>query len=300
MQISVVFEGCPDVEHTIVLQRLLGQGKFYVYHAKILNMEADFALKVFSKSPTKTRHYRQEKKFLSLLNHSNTISCVPILKHNLPYNMLLTEYSPNGDFFDFVTQGGMCNEKMVRTYFHQLMDGIEYLHAVGVAHLDIKLENLLLDKDYCLKIIDFDQAQSTEDDVMRSGGTDGYRAPEVIQKKCKDLPAADIYGAGVLLYAFALEELPFVEEKKENVKDTKTYSMFKNERENFWKEKEKYLGKVLNKEFKDLLSGMWEENTDLRLKVDDIKRTRWYNGEVYTMEELKYEVRSILGMIRGI
>lgn len=45
-----------------------------------------------------------------------------------------------------------------KRFFHQLMNGVEYLHNKGVAHRDLKPENLLLDERDNLKISDFGMA----------------------------------------------------------------------------------------------------------------------------------------------
>jgi len=77
------------------------------------------------------------------------------------------------------------DKKLCRTFFHQLIDGIEYLHSQNLAHMDLKLENLVLGDDFKLKIIDFDLAISLTDeknDQYGGAGTKNYRAPEVRAK----------------------------------------------------------------------------------------------------------------------
>lgn len=67
------------------------------------------------------------------------------------------EYAPNKDFFDALMEIKVkFDDTLVRTYFHQLVSGVEYLHSHGIAHLDLKLENLMLGENFELKIIDFD------------------------------------------------------------------------------------------------------------------------------------------------
>ena len=62
------------------------------------------------------------------------------------------EYAKHGDFFDaLITHRVPFNETLIRTYFHQLIDAMDALHSKGAAHLDIKLENLLIGDDYTLK-----------------------------------------------------------------------------------------------------------------------------------------------------
>jgi serine/threonine protein kinase len=46
--------------------------------------------------------------------------------------------------------------KLCRTIFYQVLSGINFMHTLGgVAHLDIKLENLVVDSSYIVKVIDF-------------------------------------------------------------------------------------------------------------------------------------------------
>jgi len=299
MQLSVIFSEFPDLEQTLVLQCVLGRGKYTVYHAKGISFEGDFALKVFSKNSSGSSHYSKEKNIISNLSHQNIINFVSIQEHSLPYELLATEYTPNGDFFDFVTQGGMQTEKLIRTYFHQLIEGVEYLHSMNIAHLDLKVENLLMDKAYCLKILDFDQAQDADDTEMVTGGTLGYRAPEVLNKACKNLKAADMYAIGVILYTFRTGEMPFSEAKDDRVKTTARYETFRDTNERFWRAKEKELQLSFGKELKELLNGLMEEDPEKRFTLYDVKRARWYNGEIYSQDELVYESETILAKIRG-
>lgn len=297
MQISMIFSQDPSIQHAITLHSILGEGKFSVYHAKITNFSgSDFALKVFPKNESGSSHFVKEKQFLSTLSHPNIISYISINQHTIPHYVLATEYTPNGDFFDFVTrqQSAVSNEKLMRTYFHQLIDGLEYLHAQGVAHLDLKLDNLLLDRDFNLKILDFDQAQFASDNQLRTGGTEGYRAPELINRKGQNLKAMDIYAAGVLLYTFMLGEMPFVEDKNKKVSRCALYEMFRDSREMFWREKAKVMRKAYSQELKELLTGMWEVDPAKRMRVEDVKRSKWYNKDVYDNKEQKRVVSMIL------
>mgnify|MGYP000844692162 CR=1 FL=1 len=66
----------------------------------------------------------------------------------------LLEYAEHGTFLEFVNNKPM-NESIVRFYFRQLLDGVRYMHQKGICHRDIKLENLLLDGHYNLKLSDF-------------------------------------------------------------------------------------------------------------------------------------------------
>ena len=63
-----------------------------------------------------------------------------------------------------------------------LINGVAYLHKYCIAHRDIKPENLVVDGDFCLKIIDFDMAMQVkgENEVVEGQcGTRGWMAPEM-------------------------------------------------------------------------------------------------------------------------
>ena len=67
----------------------------------------------------------------------------------------MLEYAGGGELFDYVAETGKFSEKVARTYFHQMMNGVHYMHERGYANRDIKPENLLLSNNFVLKIADF-------------------------------------------------------------------------------------------------------------------------------------------------
>lgn len=76
------------------------------------------------------------------------------------------EYCPNGDLFDMIKRTGKFSSGLTKHCFHQLLDGMEYLHSSrGVAHLDLKLENILIGKDLKIKLCDFGFAEETKGKV---------------------------------------------------------------------------------------------------------------------------------------
>ncbi len=69
-------------------------------------------------------------------------------------------------------------ERLTFHYFVQLMSGVKYLHDVGYAHRDLKLENLLLSKDGVLKIADFGVSKKLKFNPMKTCcGSPDYIAP---------------------------------------------------------------------------------------------------------------------------
>lgn len=98
-------------------------------------------------------------------------------------------------------QGGRMSAELVKSYMHQLIDGLDYCHAVGVVHRDLKPQNLLIDRQGTLKIADFGLARafciplrSYTHEVV----TLWYRAPEILLGQRKYGLGVDIWSVGTI------------------------------------------------------------------------------------------------------
>ena len=94
------------------------------------------------------------------------------------------------------------------------MSGVSYLHAKGVVHRDLKLENLLLDRNRNVIITDFGFANRFNDaraDLMATScGSPCYAAPELVVSDGKYVgTAVDVWSCGVILYAMLAGYLPY-------------------------------------------------------------------------------------------
>lgn len=127
------------------------------------------------------------------------------------------EFAPYGDFFmqkDIIQSHK--DEKLARTYFRQLIAGMEYLHSMEAFHLDLKLGNLLIGSDYSLKIADFDSAMIGKEAELRTWGTKNYRPLELRSGYCRYPDRVDIYSAGIILFLLRTGVYPYVEDMNQN------------------------------------------------------------------------------------
>jgi serine/threonine protein kinase len=101
---------------------------------------------------------------------------------------VVLELATGGDLFNYVfALNKGFPEPIARYYFRQLIDAIEFLHTNNVVHRDLKLENLLLDDDYNLKIADFGLSTTVESSygggvMFTRVGTQRYMPPEMLEK----------------------------------------------------------------------------------------------------------------------
>jgi len=140
---------------------------------------------------------------------------------------LVLEYVEGGALLTHVNElmqqnKGRVREDDARWYFQQLIVTLDYLHEKGVCHRDIKLENALIkarpdSKRHIIKVADLGFSRFGVIAQTLNIGTSVYQAPEVIvtPPPAADGPLgydgrkADIWSAGVLLYAMLTGTYPF-------------------------------------------------------------------------------------------
>lgn len=285
-----------DEQNFQVVQKL-GQGKFPVYLIHSDQYNQSFTMKVYPfKQGELNPRFVNEARF-SCLSHPNINPMLALQPDSQSYyqgkytniSFILSEYTPNKTFFEvFETFKITFDEKLARTYFHQLMSGVEYLHLNGVSHLDLKLENLLLGTDFTLKITDFDLSYKKSDKQICTTGTKFYRAPELINKKCTETENLDIYSAGIILFLFKTGGiLPHLEEGL--VYGVNLLKLLENDSQAFWDAHCKFQRKpcdFFDSDFKNLFQSMTALNPNKRATVQQIKASNWYNGPIYSDQEV--------------
>ena len=65
------------------------------------------------------------------------------------------ELITNGEFYDYVKNSGPFSERIARYYFKQILEGVRHIYDKGYCHRDLKLENMMIDNLFDIKIIDF-------------------------------------------------------------------------------------------------------------------------------------------------
>eukprot|EP00330_Aristerostoma_sp_ATCC50986_P004092 CAMPEP_0114588870 /NCGR_PEP_ID=MMETSP0125-20121206/11470_1 /TAXON_ID=485358 ORGANISM="Aristerostoma sp., Strain ATCC 50986" /NCGR_SAMPLE_ID=MMETSP0125 /ASSEMBLY_ACC=CAM_ASM_000245 /LENGTH=250 /DNA_ID=CAMNT_0001785493 /DNA_START=68 /DNA_END=820 /DNA_ORIENTATION=- len=131
------------------------------------------------------------------------------------FSCIHLEFAQYGDFYNLIESEILSkDDKLIRTYFQQLIKGLEYLHSNKIAHLDLKLDNILMGNDFRLKITDFGSSFNTEKDTQHLGdGTPNYRSNDVKSGTCCDPFADDIYSAGIILFMLKFHCFPYAEDQ---------------------------------------------------------------------------------------
>lgn len=132
------------------------------------------------------------------------------------------------DLFSTVMSGKMTRPEIF-CVFKQIVDGVDYLHSLGLAHRDLKLDNCVLMPNNTVKLIDFGTAvvfQYPEQKVCKTSGvvgSDPYLAPEVLSGKEYDPQRSDVWSVGIIFMCMMLRRFPW---KVPDVKQDASYRLY--------------------------------------------------------------------------
>ena len=120
----------------------------------------------------------------------------------------------------------MCRPE-IYCVFRQICDGVEYLHEIGLAHRDLKLDNCVMSSDNVVKLIDFGTATvfhypgKTHTPATGIVGSDPYLAPEVLNGDPYDPRKTDVWSVAIIFVCMILRRFPW------KIPDPKTDPSFK-------------------------------------------------------------------------
>lgn len=198
---------------------LIGHGGMgVVYKARQKNLDRLVALKILpretARDPAFAERFHREARTLARLNHPGIVAVYEFGEVDGCF-FLIMEYVDGADLRRVLQERRLTPAEALRIV-PVVCDALQYAHANGVVHRDIKPGNILLDRAGGVKIADFGIAKllGTEAvDVTLTGsqhsmGTLHYMAPEQVENPQAVDHRADIYSLGVVFYEMLTGELP--------------------------------------------------------------------------------------------
>merc|ERR1712042_395026 len=139
-------------------------------------------------------------------------------------------------YMDSLPKGTMMDPKLVQTYMYQMTKGILFCHQRRILHGDLKPQNLLIDKNGCIKIADFGLARAFGIPVRvytHEVVTLWYRAPEVLLGSPKYSCPIDIWSIGTI-FAEMVNKRPLFQGDSEIDQLFRIFRVLRTPNEDIW------------------------------------------------------------------
>ncbi|XP_042511194.1 RAF proto-oncogene serine/threonine-protein kinase isoform X2 [Macadamia integrifolia] len=193
----------------------IGQGSFGVVYRGIWN-GSDVAIKIYFANDYREGillDYKKEIGMMLGLRHPNVLLFMGAV-HSPERLAIVTEFLPRGSLFKTLQRNNLSLD--MRRRLRMALDvarGMNYLHNRNppIVHRDLKSSNLLVDKNWTVKVGDFGLSKlknATFLTAKSGGGTPQWMAPEVLRNEPSD-EKSDVFSFGVILWELMTESIPW-------------------------------------------------------------------------------------------
>lgn len=262
-----------------ILGELLGKGSYAkVKEGVDTTSWRRVAIKIINKRqlrrvPHGVESVEQEIQIQRSLSHPNCVRLLESFSNEEKGKLyIVLEYMSGGALQDLLDNS---NKKLplgqARSFFRDMIEGLQYTLESGILHRDIKPGNLMLSTEGTLKISDFGCAEYLETydgKNVKSQGSPAFQPPEIASGShvCSGTKV-DIWAAGVTLYFLVTGSYPF--------KGTTVYNLFANIASGEYE-----LSDRVNSQAADLIHHMLDPNFEERYSIEQIKSHEFWSMEI--------------------
>ncbi|KAE8611687.1 hypothetical protein XENTR_v10012558 [Xenopus tropicalis] len=244
-----------------VFHKVLGKGSFgKVLLAELKGKGEYFAIKALKKDVVliddDVECTMVEKRVLALAWENPFLTHIYCSFQTKEHLFFVMEFLNGGDLMFHIQDKGRFDLYRATFYASEIICGLQFLHSKGIIYRDLKLDNVMLDKDGHIKIADFGMCKENvygDNKASTFCGTPDYIAPEILQG-LKYTFSVDWWSFGVLLYEMLIGQSPFHGDDEDELfesirQDTPHYPRW------------------ITKESKDILERLFEREPTKRLGV---------------------------------
>ena len=200
---------------------LIGEGTFgKVYkgmNERTGELMAVKQLSIMDGSEEDVRGLQKEISVMWHLDHANIVRYLGTARSER-YLFIVLEYVSGGSIANMLQQFGPFDDKLVRRFTVQILEGVAYLHDKGILHRDIKGGNVLVTNEGVAKLADFGCSRqltqmctaSMEESLQAIRGSVPWMAPEVIKQSGQGL-TSDIWSVGATVIEMGTGKPPWPE-----------------------------------------------------------------------------------------
>ena len=300
-----------------IIKKELGQGtygKTYLVYNELENKK--YALKV-SKDPDlssfdreigalkkiiRPKNLNQKSYVINMIEHfEETIRATNLkskMREVISLKHIILDYFPNETLgYYFYNIDKSISEKYAKVILLKIAKGVNEIHDANLCHLDLKLNNILLDDYYNPIICDFGQSRPFSTNESIYSGTSGYQPPEMFIRKAFNGYKFDIFSLGTIFFEIFTGKKVFKDQeayfenvfrrKDKNYKDIWYQCIVENQLDKFLE----ISGiNAINKKIPDLFFKMVTNDVDKRILIDDVIRDPWFDEINKLSDEEKNEL----------
>ncbi|XP_037644623.1 PAS domain-containing serine/threonine-protein kinase [Sebastes umbrosus] len=209
----------------------------------------------------------QEIAILTRVQHHNIVKVLEVFENGSYFQMVMEKHGDGLDLFEFIDMQPRLDEPLASYIFRQLVAAVFYLRSKDILHRDIKDENIIIDKCFHIRLIDFGSAamMAPRKFFYNFCGTLEYCSPEVLQGNPYEGPELEMWSLGVLLYTLLFSENPFC--GVEEILDAKLKPPF-----------------PLSPDLHDMLCGLLHPDPTQRMTLDELLLQSWISQPISLAE----------------
>jgi len=305
-------------DENFITCELLGYGAYSkVVSAIEIISGKKYAIKIinsmYHNSKVKNKYLKRELDVLENIFHNNIIKYYNTgtflidNKQSLePHDCIILEFAENGSLFEYIiNEKRGFNEQISRVIFLQIINGLEKCHDEGIAHGDLKTENILFQNDWTIKLCDFGNSYKLDSKNvdLKDGTTKQYCAPEIYHGDKNEIidAKADIFSLGVILFIIVVGNFPFMDTSNTDY----FYRRIKVKKFNgIWEQYKERIPSFeslnISNEFKDLFTSLVLSDPKDRPTIEEIKKSKWLNSDFASLNDVTTELEKRKRKIRKV
>ncbi|XP_013988869.1 protein kinase C delta type isoform X2 [Salmo salar] len=248
---------------SFVFHKVLGKGSFgKVLLAELRGRGQYFAVKALKKDVVlmddDVECTMVEKRVLALAWDNPFLTHLYSTFQTREHLFFVMEYLNGGDLMFHIQDKGRFDLYRATFYSAEIIIGLQFLHSKGIIYRDLKLDNVMLDRDGHIKIADFGMCKENvfgDNRATTFCGTPDYIAPEILLGQ-KYTFSVDWWSFGVLVYEMLIGQSPFQGDDEDELFESIRMDV-------------PHYPRWITKEAKDLLEKLFERDPSRRLGVVD-------------------------------